>query len=111
MTKRHLAEPTPGPWLVVREDAEHAIISNTLDRSWNQIEHYVGRVRANNAPLIIAARDLIDVLQEICALAALGRDERGASKIIIAPELYDELEAVLATMNGNIQNHTRKGRP
>lgn len=65
MTKRHLTEPTPGPWLAVREDAEHVLIANTDDRSWNSIEHYVGRVRANNARLVAAAPELLIALRAL----------------------------------------------
>ncbi len=97
MTKHHLTTITPGPWLIVREDAEHAIISNAADRAWCAIDHYVGRVRANNAPLIIAARDLLDVMLEIRALAFdAGQDERGASRIVISPDLYAEIETAIA---------------
>jgi hypothetical protein len=106
MTKRHLLTATPGPWLVVRKDAEHAIVSNTADRTWGQVDHYVGRVRTNNAPLIIAAHDLLTVAVEIRALAFYaGTDERGAIKITITPELYAELERVIAaTKRGDDEN-------
>ena len=86
---------TPGPWLKVRQDDEHVLISNATDRTWCLPEHYIGKVRANNANLIIGAPGLFDVLQEIRAGYA-STNEHGAIEIVITPELRTRIETALA---------------
>ncbi len=93
--KHYLAYPTIGPWFVLKQDAEHALISNTAGREWGQIEHYVGKVRANNAQLVAAAPDLLAALQEIRSRYA-SLNEHGAIEVAITPELYALIETAIA---------------
>lgn len=71
MSKQPIKPCTPGPWQVIRRDAEHALISNTTSREWCTPDHYIGRVRSNNARLIVAAPLMLASLQEIRNLAAV----------------------------------------
>jgi hypothetical protein len=104
--KYHLEHYTPGPWLVIRHDAEHAIISNVTGRAWPAIDHYVGKVRANNAPLIIAAPDLADMLQKVRALVlSSDQNESGTVTITLTPDLCAEIDVLFSYLeNGGLKN-------
>ena len=83
MSKQAVKTCTPGPWLVIRRDAEHALISTTTGRDWCNPDHYIGRVRSTHARLIASAPLMLASLNEIRNLAAVAEGGSPLAEIVL----------------------------
>lgn len=83
MSTQQVKTCTPGPWQVIRRDAEHTLISNTTGREWCTPDHYIGRVRSNNARLIVSAPLMLASLKELRNLAAVSAGDSQLAELVL----------------------------